>query len=86
MVKETELLHLFHCGIHIYRTGRHSPDISSQHRVSVRSILYVSERQVGVSEKQMVSAPMIVHTKTADNRIVASPEASTSSMAALHFL
>jgi hypothetical protein len=50
--------------------------------VSIRTFFYVS--QIRVSENQKVSAQMIVHTKTADIRIVASPEVSHSSRAALH--
>jgi len=67
-----------------YCTSRHGPDVSSQHGVSVRTIYCVSQHQVGVSENQKVSALTIVHTKTPDNRIISSPEASTSSRAAIH--
>jgi hypothetical protein len=70
-----------------YCTGRHGPDVSSQHRVSVRKIFSVSQRQVWVSETQKVSAPraIIVSTYIIATRIITYPEASSpSSRAALN--
>jgi len=51
-------------------------DVSSQYGLPVQAGFYISQHQVRVSEMQKESAPMIIHTKTADNRLFARPEAA----------